>query len=296
MAMLKKLLVLLFVVVSFVASAQLSTSVYFKFNRYDLTERAVEALDSLINPKIGTIKIYGHCDQLGTKKYNYKLSEKRANAVKKYLVLQGFEPLNIKVIKGLGEDQPLTNKLDRVSRKVNRRVTVIGVSAAISADTSKAIIETISPAIDLPLLVAKKTEKKEKLVDEVKDTATKLGKNIILKNINFYGGSHRFLPLAYEPLNDLLNAMEKIPALEIEIQGHVCCTEGEQDGWDYDANEPFLSYNRAKAVYYYLIRNGIDKSRMSYKGFSRRYPIFESELTEAERTTNRRVEIKILKK
>ena len=54
--------------------------------------------------------------------------------------------------------------------------------------------------------------------------------------------------------------------MKVEIQGHVCCTGSKADGLDTDTGYPNLSENRARAVYNFLIENGIDKSRLRYKG------------------------------
>jgi outer membrane protein OmpA-like peptidoglycan-associated protein len=186
--------------------------------------------------------------------------------------------------------------MDAVSRRANRRVIIVideDVASKNTAVPNNAIPNT-SRVIDTnsgarPLL-------KEKLLDEIKDSATKVGQNIILRNINFYGGRHAFLPQAYSPLQELLETMQKIPTLEIEIQGHICCIIGEGDGMDIDAGDPYLSVNRARAVYNFLALKGIDKSRMSYKGFGHKYPLIPNERTEEDAITNRRVEIKIIKK
>ena len=90
--------------------------------------------------------------------------------------------------------------------------------------------------------------------------------------------------------------MRENPSLVIEIQGHICCI-GSGDGPDFDDNNRnVLSVNRAKAVYEYLVQNGIEKSRLSYAGFGADSKLVWPENTEAARESNRRVEIKILKK
>jgi flagellar motor protein MotB len=57
-----------------------------------------------------------------------------------------------------------------------------------------------------------------------------------------------------------------------------------------------LSINRAKAVYDFLIRSGIDKSRMTYKGFGSANKRFPDEKNAEEENLNRRVEIMIVEK
>ncbi|HEX6913599.1 MAG TPA: OmpA family protein, partial [Chitinophagaceae bacterium] len=152
------------------------------------------------------------------------------------------------------------------------------------------------PAVDTALQDTRPPANGEKLIEKITDTATRAGTNIVLKNINFYGGRHVFLPESYPALYELLHAMQTIPTLEIEIQGHICCLDNPGDGLDIDTGEPNLSYNRARAVYEYLVEHGIDGNRMKYRGFGHRYPIILVEETEEERTINRRVEIRILKK
>jgi outer membrane protein OmpA-like peptidoglycan-associated protein len=97
---------------------------------------------------------------------------------------------------------------------------------------------------------------------------------------------------------ELLDVMEKNPNLEISIEGHICCRAGwELDGMDEDLGTNNLSEMRAKTVYDYLIKNGIAAIRLSYKGFGPLYPLYAyPEKTEEEKTANRRVEIKIIKK
>ena len=81
----------------------------------------------------------------------------------------------------------------------------------------------------------------------------------------------------------------------IEIQGHICCSPPNKDGYDFDSKNNNLSINRAKAVYEHLIENNINSTRMSYVGMKARFPLVLPERTEADKNKNRRVEIKILK-
>jgi hypothetical protein len=57
--------------------------------------------------------------------------------------------------------------------------------------------------------------------------------------------------------------MKENPTLEILIGGHVCCF-----------NDMRLSVLRAKTIYDYLVENGIDKSRMKYKGYGLSKPLY----------------------
>jgi outer membrane protein OmpA-like peptidoglycan-associated protein len=87
------------------------------------------------------------------------------------------------------------------------------------------------------------------------------------------------------------------PTYKIELDGHVCCQPEWDltDALDFDSGDNHLSLNRAKAVYDYLVRNGIDASRLSYKGFGGRFHLVP-ENTEEDALKNRRVEIRIIGK
>jgi outer membrane protein OmpA-like peptidoglycan-associated protein len=303
--MIQRLLLFCFVLLGKVSSAQDSSVVYFDFDKYELTSEARATLQKVISkPNLFSAVIYGHTDQLGSNNYNDKLSLKRAFSVRDFLIANGIDEAKIKVIQGFGEAMPAINSLDEVSRRSNRRVVIItqfevtSTDSVVLEETPKAEppkVETTKPKPPVNNTPVRKTVK-EDLIKEVTDSTTREGDNIILPNINFFGGRHVFIPQSYAALEELLFVMNSVPTLVIEIQGHICCQEGEGDGLDIDTGEPFLSYNRARAVYEYLLEKGIDRKRMTYKGYGHKYPIIEFERTESERTTNRRVEIKIIKK
>ncbi len=75
---------------------------------------------------------------------------------------------------------------------------------------------------------------------------------------------------------------------EIELLGHVCCGPDGSEGFNNRTGTKSLSLDRAKAVYDYLIDNGIDKNRMSYFGMAGSYP------TGKDVKYDRRVEIEIV--
>jgi outer membrane protein OmpA-like peptidoglycan-associated protein len=266
--------------------------VYFDFDRYELNSRTNEVLEKISSqPNLYSIKIFGHTDQVGSVHYNDRLSLKRAQAVKNYFIGKGVPANSILVVQGFGEAQPAIAQLDEVSRQANRRVVIV-TDYEVTAKDSVVIEENVAPANRAAI---RKPVTKD-LVKEITDTSTRAGDNLVLPNINFYGGRHIFLQEAYTALSQLLNAMRTIPTLEIEIQGHICCQDDKGDGLDIDTGQPVLSQNRAKAVYDYLIENGIEAKRMTFKGFGHQFPVIAVEETEEERTTNRRVEIKIIKK
>jgi len=118
--------------------------------------------------------------------------------------------------------------------------------------------------------------------------SAKVGQFLALKGLNFVGGQDIVLPQSLPILEDLLKVMSENKNLSIEIQGHICCNS-------YDSAD--LSTKRAKAVFQFLLDNGISLNRIFYRGFGSSTPIFPlPEKTEEERIANRRVEILVLQK
>jgi OOP family OmpA-OmpF porin len=69
------------------------------------------------------LAVHGHTDDVGTAEYNQQLSERRAEAVKQYLVSAGIDP-GIVTIKGFGKSSPIATGRDEASRAKNRRVDI----------------------------------------------------------------------------------------------------------------------------------------------------------------------------
>jgi OOP family OmpA-OmpF porin len=93
----------------------LSADALFDFNKATLRTEGQQKLDKLVadlkGMKLEVIIAVGHADRLGSDTYNQKLSEKRAAAVKTYLVGKGVEPNRV-YTEGKGEKQPVTKAND----------------------------------------------------------------------------------------------------------------------------------------------------------------------------------------
>lgn len=70
------------------------------------------------------VEVAGHTDGSGTRAYNLQLSERRANAVRDYLIGQGVDGDNL-TAKGYGPDHPLVSNSTREGRAKNRRVELV---------------------------------------------------------------------------------------------------------------------------------------------------------------------------
>jgi outer membrane protein OmpA-like peptidoglycan-associated protein len=101
-------------------------SVFFDFNMAILKPESFPELDRLVKMMVEraglTIEVDGHTDNVGAADYNQKLSEKRANAVKAYLITKGINNSRV-AAKGFGETKPIvSNDDEKDGRELNRRV------------------------------------------------------------------------------------------------------------------------------------------------------------------------------
>ncbi len=271
-----------------IALANDTITVQFLFNKYTLTNEGKMSINNLLkSPKnnIESIHIIGHTDQIGSISYNNQLSLKRAVTAQEYLINEGIDASLITLLTGKGENDLITTSYLEKDRQLNRRVTIY-----IEYRKLEPIVKKEEKTTE------KKTPNTEPtLTKKIKDSTLKQGDKMILKNINFFGGQHVFLEESFPALQELLEAMQNIPSLIITIQGHICCSVNNQDGLDLATRTQDLSVRRAKAVYDFLVQNGIDKTRMTFEGMAHRYPI-TLERDEMERSINRRVEIIIIQK
>ncbi len=103
------------------------TAVHFAFDNANLTPKAKEALDKLVaevpNTKGYLVVVEGDTDSVGSAAYNYKLSERRADAVVQYLAGKDIPARKIYLI-GLGKDKATAPNTNAQGRAENRRVDV----------------------------------------------------------------------------------------------------------------------------------------------------------------------------
>jgi OOP family OmpA-OmpF porin len=118
------------------AITNLASTELFEFNKAVLTPDARVKLDNEVVAKLKDLKdvryiiVNGHADRLGSPQYNQRLSEKRAEAVRAYLVSKGVDAAKVETL-GFGKTLPVKACPDQKDRKGliacladNRRVVV----------------------------------------------------------------------------------------------------------------------------------------------------------------------------
>jgi outer membrane protein OmpA-like peptidoglycan-associated protein len=100
-------------------------NIFFDFDKYDLKEKSYGALNLLTkflnsNPDI-IVEINAYTDNIGSDKYNLKLSENRAASVVNYLVQKGISRSRL-ISQGFGKENPVASNDTEQGRALNRRV------------------------------------------------------------------------------------------------------------------------------------------------------------------------------
>lgn len=252
--------------------------------RYDIGRAMPSAegtalLDSLAN-NAGDRKllIYSYADYLGSEGPNQHLSDRRAAAVKDYLLTRGILPQQIMACTGLGQ---LPGQGGTTGDPGSRRTDIF--------IRKKGPVKKTSP--DAPGPAAKDTSR----ITYINLDTLQENDAVPLNNIGFEPGLSIIRPVSYGELENLFRVMRDHPRLKIRLEGHICCCIY-PDGYLDNTPGWMLSLDRARVVYQFLLQKGIAASRMQYKGLGHTRPIYNHERSEKEAQANRRVEVRILAK
>ena len=102
--------------------------VFFGYDRYDLTAEAQAQLQKQATwlktyPQYKFV-IEGHCDERGTREYNLALGERRAQAVKNYLIALGIDANRMQTI-SYGKERPAVLGSNEAAWAQNRRAVIV---------------------------------------------------------------------------------------------------------------------------------------------------------------------------
>lgn len=102
--------------------------VYFEFDRSEIQSQFNDLLAAhgqylASNPQ-ARVRLEGHTDERGTREYNIGLGERRAQAVRRVLMLQGASADQISTV-SYGEERPAVTGSDEEAYELNRRVEIV---------------------------------------------------------------------------------------------------------------------------------------------------------------------------
>ena len=265
----KAVYILVFISHLALSQSDFKHSVYFDTDKFKITSSEESKFNSFLaeldNIYIGHITIYGFCDDRGTEAYNLDLSRNRANSVKTLFIDNEVSSDLITVLDGKGELQLNSNSNIKETRRNNRRVDIIIIPKGEKEENS----------IEIPT------------AQTILKGDVEVGDKIRLKNLYFKTGYSSIVPESIDTLKEIADILVEREEIHFTIQGHVCCTHDTYDAVDRKTNKRNLSVARAKFIYNYLLRKGVEKRRMNYIGLKRKFTL------DGDPKYDRRVEIEI---
>jgi outer membrane protein OmpA-like peptidoglycan-associated protein len=242
-------------------------SLYFENDKDVLTQNHFKVIDSIKgahNKEELDVHIKGYTNNIGNEYYNLKLSKRRAANVTKML-----REFTIISSQGYGE-------IDSDAAR-NRRVDIfVHHKDEHLAEPNELVIPPISSLPKLEPIALKSDLKK--------------GDRITIEGIMFFQDRDVILEESRPILENLFDFLEANPEVNFKLIGHICCGDISNPGRDLinlRTKQRNLSEARAKAVYNYLRKNGIDNKRMRYLGMAFIRPLGGAD------QDDRRVEIEI---
>jgi len=261
----KRLLIILLLISNIAFSQEeITHDVYFDTDKYivPLTEenRLLLFISSLDDVEIGKISIYGFCDDRGTDQYNLELSQNRADKIKELFSGYGIDPNLITNVNGKGEillkilNETEVYKIRGLNRKVE---IIITTKPKEKEDKEEEVVVNNGP----------------KTTDDIKNGTIKKGDKIRLDKIYFKTSYSYVTTESKKTLEKIAKLLVEHDNIYFTIQGHVCCTQMSRDAVDKRTRKRNLSVARAKYIYNYLAKKGVDKKRMKYVGLRRKFPL-----------------------
>lgn len=242
---------------------ELKHDVYFDTGKYEVPNieenRLLLFISKLADINIKSISIYGFCDDIGADDYNLKLSQQRADAIKIIFSNNEISESLITNVDGKGEILlKIVNEKNLIKiRGLNRKVEVIVKPMPSIKKVEKEVV-----------VIAKEKNVPERIKGDLK-----VGDKIVFDNILFKTGYSTVTIESKKKLQDIAKSLIERDDIYFTIEGHVCCTQMSRDAVDRKTKKRNLSEARAKYVYNYFAKKGVDKKRMRYKGMRRKFPL-----------------------
>jgi outer membrane protein OmpA-like peptidoglycan-associated protein len=255
-----------------------SLKLFFDSAKFSITEAHKAQINTFFKDikveNVRQIRIKGYTDFVGNHVYNNKLSKKRAKAAYTY-VTSNYQFTAI-AQQGLGElDENTPEASFEEGNSKHRKVDVI-----LSYEKPKDIYISLT--------------RKQRYLKQLPKLS--VGEKLRVQHTSFYISTPNITKASEEDIEGIVKILKGYPKIHILIEGHVCCGEKEEYETKIASEENLtLSTERAKNIYLELIKRGIKKSRLAYKGFGFTRPLDFPESTVKIQQENRRVELKVLK-
>jgi len=237
-------------------------TIFYKKNSYDISSKAKVGIkkftEFLMENKNYDVILIGHASDEGNEILMQELSEKRAKYMMLQMIENGLDEIRLSY-EGVGDNEPVVFGTSQKELALNRRVEVILVDVS-SGNSDNQINDT-----------------KSDIYEDIE--SYKL-------NINFEKNSYELAKDSDIEMQKFADFLLKNPKYNVEVIGHTS---------SFDKDYEWLSKIRAKYITLDLIKRGVDKSRLTYKGMGDSEPIAFGDTQEVI-SLNNRIEIKLIKR
>ncbi len=279
--------------------------IHFDYNKAHIKSQSYPLLNKLAEVfascDLNHLVIAGHTDSDGSEGYNLKLSQKRADAVKVYLVKKGIKPDQV-VALGYGESSPLVANDTAKHKARNRRIEFHIVSAdelkkiqedyeayRIKVEGSKVKKQSLENVKDKTQEMGDKTQDfQEKSVPPMTAKHLVRCQNIINRILSeekiYFTLNRKGIERASQKIAKRIAKLLKLcPNTEVTIKGYTDSIGTKEKNLE-------ISRQKAETLKAFFIRQGVDAKRLKAEGLGETHPIADNE-TASGRAKNRRVEI-----
>lgn len=257
----------LFLLLALPSFAQPDTLIlYYDVDAWKLSEaQRVELQRLQQNSEFVLLDVRAYCDSSASHAYNEALAQRRLQEVRKTL------GVHARTIEGTSFGERKANTTKKGS-DFDRRVELVYLTETPMPIVIEEVVEEV-PEEQLP---------QQSLVEQFLENENQ-EEVIIQLTILFYNVSGVYLPESEPELFALYDFMRDHPTITVHIRGHICCNPYSE--WDE------ISQARAATVAFFLVDRGIDRDRITYKGYGTSIPFRSPEITDEDRKLNRRVDV-----
>lgn len=222
---------------------------------------------------VDSININGYSDYLGNKEYNDVLSQKRADNIKEFLINQHKRSIINRTVNSKGHGEVYAPFTPPKGIAEHRKVEIVFYKTPARYTTNQRNTTKVF----------------------ISEEGMRFNQVYVLEKVHFIGNEPELIEASIPQLEDFYNQIKQIDTkFKLVIKGHICCLDEDATEKDKLFSQA-LSTARALRIQDYLVKKGIPKEYIEYKGYSFDEPLVYPELTDSDRQTNRRVEAIVYK-